>query len=94
MRERIAALTPTQTAQLPDFRESRRTIALSTARVDPLAARGIVRELYAAFDLRPPEAVICLDSPMACVVARGILVALLWHAWRFFSQPLRQLLRP
>jgi hypothetical protein len=84
MRARIAALTPEQAAQLAEFRESRRKTALATTRIDPAAAGRAVRELYAAFALPTPKAVICLDSPMACLVARGILVALVWHASRFF----------
>jgi hypothetical protein len=84
MIERIASLTPEQTAQLPAFCESQRKTALSTARIDPAGARAAVRKLYRAFALPAPKAVICLDSPMACLVARGILVALLLHAWRRF----------
>jgi hypothetical protein len=84
MRERIAVLTPGQAAQLPEFREIRRHTALATTRIDPAAARRAVRELYGAFALPTPKAVICLDSPMACLIARGILVALLLHTSRRF----------
>jgi hypothetical protein len=84
MGERIAALTPKQKARLPEFRESWRKTALSTARIDPAAARRAVGELYGAFALPAPKAVVCLDSPMACLLARGILVTLIYHSARRF----------
>jgi Domain of unknown function (DUF6745) len=90
MRERIAALSSAQAAQLPDFRESWRKTALATARIDPVAARRAVRDLYRAFELPEPKVVICLDSPMACLIARGILVALLRQTLRLRVVPTRR----
>lgn len=79
MNEPIATLTREQAEQLPRFVESWRKNALATARIDPVAARRAVRKLYRAYGLAEPKAVICLDSPIACLIARAILVMLARH---------------
>src|SRR5580692_2298645 len=79
MNEPIATLTREQAEQLPRFVESWRKNALATARIDPVAARRAVRKLYRAYGLAEPRAVICLDSPIACLIARAILVMLARH---------------
>lgn len=84
MPEPIASLTPRQAALLPGVVESWRKIALATERVDPASARRAVRALYRAAGLPEPRAVICLTSPIACLIARAILVRLLRHTRRRF----------
>jgi hypothetical protein len=80
----IASLTAKQVALLPSFVESWRKTALATSRVDPVAARRAVRELYRATGLREPRAVIFLNSPIAGLIARAILVSLVQHMHRAF----------
>lgn len=84
MPEPIASLTPEQAALLPGVVESWRRTGLATARIDPAAARGAVREFYRAAGLREPRAIICLGSPAACLIARAILASLLRHTRRAF----------
>ena len=77
MVKRIEKMTEEQAAALPAFREQWRSIGLSTAPLHADAARSAVRDLYRAGEERAPTAVIVLSSPMACLVARGILNTLL-----------------
>ena len=84
MPEPIASLTPDQSALLPGFVENWRNVALATTPIDPAAARRAVRALYRAAGLREPRAVICLASPMACLIMRGILLLLQRHMRRSF----------
>lgn len=84
MPEPIASLRLEHAAQLPGFVESWRNAALATTRIDPATARRAVRELYRACGLRGPRAVICLDSPIACLMARAMLVTLLRDTQRPF----------
>src|SRR5262249_42354007 len=64
-------------ALLTCLREQWRATGLSTAPVDEATAREAVRSLYRASGEPPPKAVLVLPSPLACLLARGILLALL-----------------
>ena len=67
-------------ALLTCLREQWRATGLSTAPVDEATAREAVRSLYRASGEPPPKAVLVLPSPLACLLARGILLALLGPA--------------
>jgi hypothetical protein len=79
---RLVALTSEQERELRVCCERWRTLALTTDPIEPAAARQAVRRLYLAAGGLEPKAIVVLASPMACLMARGLLKLLLNPASR------------
>src|SRR5690606_1650869 len=70
----IETLTPAQWQQMRDYREEQRRLALRTDSIDQVAAKKSVRALYTAAGLKEPQYVFFFQSPMQCLLARGLLI--------------------
>ena len=71
--KKIETLTPDQWAAMRLYREDQRREALRTDKIDPDAARSAVSVLYATAGLPAPKYMIVLDSPVQCLMARGLM---------------------
>ena len=69
----IETLTPAQWQQMRDYREEQRRLALRTDTIDQVAAKKSVLALYTAAGLDEPQYVFFFQSPMQCLMARGLL---------------------
>jgi len=70
---KIETLTPEQWAQMREFREDQRRTALRTDAIDEGASRAAVKNLYVAAGRKEPEFVFVFQSPIQCLMARGLL---------------------
>jgi hypothetical protein len=68
--------------ELARAREHWVKIALDTRAIDRGRARAAVARLYAAAGRKTPRAVLVLDSPLQCLLARNLLSCALPLAWR------------
>ena len=73
MASKIETLTPEQLVEMRLYREDQRREALRTDKIDPDAARSAVSVLYATAGLPAPKYMIVLDSPVQCLMARGLM---------------------
>ena len=69
----IETLTSAQWQQMREFREEQRQRALQTKTIDTEAARKAVIDLYTAAGQPAPQFVFFFQSPMQCLMARGLL---------------------
>jgi hypothetical protein len=73
MAKKIETLTSEQWAHMRAFREQQRASALRTDSIDQDAAKKAVGALYAAAGLKEPQYVFFFQSPLQCLMARGLL---------------------
>ena len=71
---RIETLSAEQWAQMRDYREAQRRDALCTDRIDEAAAREAINRLYTTAGLTAPKYTILLQSPLQCLMARGLML--------------------
>lgn len=85
MTKKIEKLTPEQEARIPVVCEEWRKVGLNTAPMDRKKAQEAVTGLYRAAGMDTPQ-VFCFSSPMACLIARALMIALGGRSATLFTQ--------